>query len=91
MADLVTMKQTNAGISFGSKTVGELSSIGIDTSPENIANIQRMIASLNSIHGAGLNAYARAMGNLGTGSSREQILTDFINELIGPQEDADVQ
>ena len=91
VADLVTMKQTNAGISFGSKTVGELSSIGIDTSPENIANIQRMIASLNSIHGAGLNAYARAMGNLGTGSSREQILTDFINELIGPQEDADVQ
>jgi len=84
---LVHLEEGPRGIIFTAKTVQEYDEMGIATDPKNMGNISRMIASLNNVHGQGINAWARAMGNLGTGKSRKGVLRNVLNTLSPPEKE----
>ena len=84
VGDLLEISRGPNGIRVARKPNSELAALGIDPNDqEMLQRVSNLTTAVNNNLILGLNAYARSMGNLGTGSSRDAILNQIIEDLIG--------
>lgn len=89
--DLVQLERDSQGVVFIRKTNAELEKVGLRMDQENVGRVSQIVGALNSNVANTLNAYARAMGNLGEGSSRDALLNEIFQTLVPRNVDADVR
>jgi hypothetical protein len=89
--DLVQLERDSQGVVFIRKTNAELEKVGLRMDQENVGRVSQIVGALNSNVANTLNVYARAMGNLGTGGSRDALLNEIFQTLVPRNVDADVR
>lgn len=88
---LVNVSNSKDGIVFTRKSTAELRALGIDTSPETMENVDRLVRTMNSNLASNLNSIAGAQANLNPNLDKQTLIANVLSELIPEEEDAEVR